>query len=103
MKKIINGKRYDTKTAEVTAAWENGYMRSDFQYCVEKLYRTPKGNWFLYGEGGAMSKYAQSYGNSTGGGDDITPLSPEEARTWLEEHDCHDEVEASFPDSVEDA
>lgn len=96
MKKIINGKKYDTETASLIHEWDNGHYPGDFEACEEALYRTRKGAYFLAGSGGPMSKYAVSSGNSTGGGEDITPLSETEAREWLEQHDGSDEIESTF-------
>lgn len=101
MKKIINGKKYDTNTAELVAQWENDYPQNDFNYCSEDLYKTTNGRWFTCGEGGPMSAYAESSGNSTTGGEGLRPLTDEEARQWLEDHNCPDELEEHF--SVEDA
>src|SRR4051794_19852615 len=85
MKKIIDGKRYDTEKAE-EIAW-NGSIegRRDFNWYSEYLYRTARGRWFLAGEGGARSRYATPIGNNgSGPGDGIIPLSEGEAREWLE-------------------
>ena len=105
MKRVIEGKRYDTATAQEIGAWWNGYSTSDFEYCEEKLYLTSKGNFFLAGEGGAYSRYAQSHGNATGGGEAITPLSREEAFQWAQEHlEPEDYADSPyFSDLIEDA
>lgn len=104
MKKIIDGKRYDTETATLIASWDNGYFGNDFKRCEEDLYRTERGSWFIYGEGGPMSKYVQATGpNSYIGGEDITPLSADEARQWLEDTGNYSEMEEYFADQVEDA
>ena len=39
MKKIIDGKKYDTETAECVGGWDNGYYANDLYYCWEGLYR----------------------------------------------------------------
>ena len=57
MRAIIDGKRYDTETAKVVAEWANTYDRGDFHHYSEALYLTPKGAWFLHGEGNASSPY----------------------------------------------
>lgn len=103
MKAIINGKRYDTEKAELVASDSYGFS-SDFQSWEEELYRTPRGSWFLWGEGGPMTKYAESSGqNSWGGSSRITPLTPQEVKEWLENHRCYDELDEYFGDQVEDA
>ena len=96
MKQIINGKKYDTETAKKVGSWSNGYSYSDFSSCTEELYRKRTGEYFLYGIGGPMSKYSQSYGNTTSGGSQIIPMAEAEARTWAEEHLDGDEYEEIF-------
>ena len=102
MRRIIQGKAYDTNTATRVADWDNGHNTSDFQYCNEELYKTPRGAWFLFGEGGAMSTYRSHHGNNTGWGEQIMPYTPEQAREWLEQRDKTDELEEYFG-KVEDA
>ena len=104
MKKVINGKRYDTETAALVAA--DSYSNyGDFGYWAEELYHTKKGNWFLVGEGGAMSPYARSVGqNETAGGEGITPLTWGKALVWLETHTSDaDTFEEYFRDGIKDA
>jgi len=103
MKKIIEGKRYDTETATQVAEYGNGLGEGDFSNYDETLYRTPRGNWFLSGEGGPMTKYSRPCGDMTSGGDGIIPLSSNEARQWLESHDENDALEKYFSDALEDA
>lgn len=104
MKKIINGKVYDTETAERVGEWSNGHFTSGFDYCSEDLYRKRTGEFFIHGDGGASSKYAVSYGNgSWGGGEKITPLTYESAQKWAEEHLSGEKYEAIFGEVVEDA
>jgi len=104
MKAIIDGKRYDTETAELIAEWSNGLGYSDFKHCEEDLYRTRKGTWFISGAGGPLSSYAVPYGNNgSSGSKAIRPLTAEEARSWLERHRELDALEKYFPDAIEDA
>lgn len=96
MKKIINGKVYNTETAEQLAKWDNGRWGS-FDICEEKLYRKRNGEFFLYGCGGPKSAYAQPDGdNWMTSGHAIVLLSEKEAREWAEEHLNGDEYEAIF-------
>lgn len=72
VKRIIEGKTYNTETATQIAGWdhdEGPYEHGDF------LYQTRFGAFFSY-----------QYLNGTGEDDHdtITPLGPEEARSWLE-------------------
>lgn len=96
MKKIISGKVYDTSTAELVGEWSNGSFPNDFNYCSEDLYRKKTGEFFLYGEGGAMSKYAESRGDGWGGGEKIMPMSYQSAQEWAEAHLSCEEYEAIF-------
>lgn len=103
MKKIINNKVYDTATAERVGGWSNGCYTNDFQYCSEGLYRKRTGEFFLHGEGGAMSKYAKSSGNNNWGyGEKIIPLTYQAAKEWAEKHLGGEEYEAIFGEVVED-
>lgn len=86
MKKIINNKVYDTNTAQKLGEWDNGHYTNEFAYCAETLYRKRTGEYFLFGEGHAMSKYASHSGNNSGWGEKIIPLSYEEAQQWAEGH-----------------
>lgn len=103
MKKIINGKRYDTDTAQKVGVYRNGFSTTDFKYILEDLYQKKTGEFFLHGQGGAMTKYAKACGqNSWTGGERILPMSYEEARTWSEEHLEVDEYESIFGEVEED-
>lgn len=103
MKKIINGRKYDTDTASEVGSWWNEYPVNDFQYETETLYRKRNGEFFVFGEGGAMSKYAEARGGSGwSGGSAIVPLSYDKARQWAEEHLDADDYEAAFGEVSED-
>lgn len=104
MKKLINGKMYNTETAKEIATWSNSYYSSDFHYCQETLYKTKKGAYFIHGKGGPLSSYARpSGGNGRTGGSDIVAFSKEQAFAWLELHDLTEEAEKEFPDHIEEA
>ena len=102
MKKIINGKVYDTNSAKRVGDWDNGRY-GEFSYCSEELYRKRTGEFFLYGEGGAQSKYSKSCGNNSWSGSEmIIPLSYEAAQKWAEEHLGGDAYESIFGEVEED-
>lgn len=87
MKKIINGKLYDTDTARFIGSWANTGDYRSWSYVHEELYCKRTGEYFLYGEGGPMTQYSHSLGdNSWSGGEQIIPLSFAKAREWGEEH-----------------
>ena len=104
MKKIINGKRYDTESAIKLARWWNLLSPSDFNHCYETLYRKKTGEYFLHGEGGPYSKYREVIDeNNFGGGETIIPLTLEAAKEWAERHLDGDEYESIFGEIEENA
>ena len=97
MRKIRNGKAYDTETAREVGSHENMYDASDFHWYEETLYRKRTGEYFLHGRGNAMTRYAVSTGTSSWrGGEEITPLSYTEATDWAEEYLDAEAYEAEF-------
>ena len=97
MKKIINGKLYDTDTAKGIASNYHGDGPRDFRYYAESLYRKRTGEYFLHGEGGPMTQYAISCGqNQWRGGEKIIPLSYDAAKQWAEENMDADDYQEEF-------
>lgn len=95
MKKVFQGKVYDTTTAKKIAYFDNGEL--GFTKCEETLYRKKNGEYFLFGDGGAMTRYATHRGdNNWSGGTDIIPLTIQEAATWGERHMTPDAYDAEF-------
>lgn len=96
MNKVIKGKRYDTETANFIFCTGYGYS-GDLYYWKEELYQKRTGEFFLFGEGGAGSRYSEKTGdNSWSGGERIYPLTYEEAKKWSEEVMTGDEYEKIF-------
>ena len=84
MKKIIDGKLYNTETATKVGYWDNNQYGS-FNWCMEILYKKKTGEFFLYGEGGALSPYTKSCGqNCWSGSEEIIPYTEAEAKEWAE-------------------
>ena len=103
MRKIICGKLYDTEKAKELGFWCNAGSWRDFSHKEETLYRKKTGEFFLYGQGGPMTNYAEATGtNSWSGGERIMPLTFQEARKWAEEKLQADEYEAIFGEVTED-
>lgn len=97
MKKIINRRAYDTETATEVAYWENMSDVRDFNHESETLYRKKNGEYFLHGEGGAATRYAEQVeANVWSGGQIITPLTYEQAEQWGESHMDPDDYEREF-------
>jgi len=86
MKKIVNGKVYDTRTATLIHEDWNGLSPKDFSYCREKLYRKRTGAFFLHGSGGASTRWGTRYGNASYEGSGIRPLTDQQALRWSENH-----------------
>lgn len=96
MKRVINGKRYDTTTAQPIAEHSHRYP-GDFEYYDETLYRKKTGEFFLAGEGGPMSKYARAVDHNTrSGGKDIIPITEDMAKEWVERYEDFDTYESIF-------
>ena len=96
MKKIINRSVYSTDTATKLGDHWSGHPNNDFNYLLEALYRTKAGKYFLYGQGGPMTCYAEFHGNSRGFGEKIIPLTLDEAKNWAEENLDGDDYEKIF-------
>jgi hypothetical protein len=84
MKKIIDGKIYNTETAILIIHEDNSLSVNDFAYESEALYLTKKGTYFLHGEGGGLSKYATRKQNTSRWGETIFLLTKDQALEWCE-------------------
>lgn len=96
MKRIINGKTYNTETAKLVGEYWNGLGDNDFRSLSEGLYLSKKGQYFIAGEGGPLTKYALEIGNQTSGSSSIELISKEEAMEWAEKNLTIDEYIAEF-------
>lgn len=102
MKKIVNGKLYNTETAKLLGEHSKG-IPGNLDFIDEELYRTKKGAYFLFAYGGPLSRYSEP--NGTGGlqsGQVILPMEESEAKAWAEKHLTADEYLAIF-DNVDEA
>jgi hypothetical protein len=87
MKRIIDGKIYNTETATLIADISPRYeSRNDFNWEDTKLYRTRKGQWFLAGEGGARSRWSHPIGNGSTAGDGLELVQEYEAQQLVGQH-----------------
>lgn len=102
MKKIIDGRKYDTSTATELATACHGTPR-DFAYFEETLFRKRSGEYFIYGFGHAASRYAQARPDGDfGAGEAIRPVTYDQAVRWAEESLDADEYEELFGEVPED-
>ena len=103
MKKIINGKRYDTATATRLAHYESSVPVGDFDWFEEDLYRKKSGEFFIHGQGNAASRYSRPAATGgSAGGEGIIPLTYEQAAAWGEAHMDAGQYEAVFGEVSED-
>ncbi len=103
MKHVINSKSYDTAKSTLVGEYTNGYGWNDFRYLHERLYVTKKGNWFLHGEGGALTEYAEHHGNAKSGGELIKEFTRGQALEWLSSTKQNKAAEQYFADLIEEA
>ena len=97
--KVIDGKRYDCRSAQLVAEYEH-LNRRDFGWYREELYRRKTGDFFIAGEGGPASSYRKTISkNEWTGGEKIIPLSDEEAKKWVEAHCDGQMYDLLFPEN----
>lgn len=102
MKKVIEGKLYNTETANLLGGNTNGLGGTDLNFISEELYLTKSGAYFLYGEGGANTRYSVSVGNNSwSGSEQIYPMSPQSAREWAEKNLTAEEYANAFGEPEE--
>lgn len=101
MKKIINGKQYDTSTAKkLGMKWRN--EGNNLDYVCETLYQKKSGEYFLHGLGGARTCYAKRLWDGYGAGEEIVPLTMEAAKEWARDNLPADAYNAAFGAIVDD-
>ena len=101
MKKVINGRMYNTETAGWIAETGNNLGQNDFHWEEEDLYQKKTGEFFLAGRGGALTKYGKGDGRYLWGSSQIIPLSMDEAKAWVEEHCSADQYIEVFGEPEE--
>jgi hypothetical protein len=104
MKKIINGFRYNTETAILIGkAGTFNLGMSDFNYWQAGLYKTKRSNnYFMAGEGHAMTRFADHSGGSSGWGRKLIPMTREEAFKWAQEFLDTEDIEKEFSDMIKE-
>lgn len=102
MRKIINGKIYDTESSLLLAECSQ-YESNNFRCVYERIYITQNGSFFLHGEGGPLSKYGCTEGNTSYSASTIIPLSNDEAYDWCEDNNEIEVIEECFPERIKEA
>ena len=96
MKKIMNGKMYDTDTADLICANFFGETADPVWY-TEALFHTKKGAYFLYCLGSASSPYGNQIGeNSWEPGEILMAYTEDEAKSFVEKYGTTDEYIEAF-------
>ena len=87
MRKIIEGKIYDTEKAEYLCGESFG-SSSDLGSTFFHIYLSKKGQFFTHEGGGPMSKYSVSVGqNNTAGSETMKMLEDDEAKRLIAKMD----------------
>lgn len=102
MKKIIDGKTYNTETAKKLADFESGWNPTDAYYYYEELFQKRTGEYFLAGRGQALSKYSEIDSGTSFGSEKIIPLTYNLAKQWAETNLESEEYEKIFGEVEED-
>lgn len=98
MKKIINGSRYNTETAQLLGTYETG-MPGDINHRGEELFRTRVEKYFIHHYGNCFPKPSGGWG----WGEELIPVSEDDARQWAEQRLDGDAYEAAFGEVDENA
>nr|DAT23290.1 MAG TPA: hypothetical protein [Caudoviricetes sp.] len=80
MQQIINGKKYDTETANYFGACEVTNLKCGFREHIS-LFRKDNGEYFLHNYLQELSWIGDHFINLS-----INPLTEEEAKKWAEKH-----------------
>ena len=90
MQKIINGKKYDTKTAIACGTYVEPILFTNCETFIT-LYRKTNGEYFLHEYWREMIFIVEVHRDAR-----IKPLTEEEARKWAEKHLSVYEYENTF-------
>ena len=86
MKKTINGKVYDTRTAKCVGFYQNNVPTQSFNYVQERLFLKKTGEYFIFGYGGGNTCWAKKFPDGTAcHGEGIKPVSQKGAEKFCEE------------------
>ena len=87
MKKVINGKMYDTETDLAVAFYESSNDVNSRYYYSEQLHMTHDGEFYIHGTGGYFTQYATvCEDGSKISGEEIIPMTLEGAKLWVMLH-----------------
>ena len=96
MKKVVNGKIYDTENATLIAEYAYG-LNSNPGWETTALYYDPKGDFFIAGEGGPITRWGVSIGkNQWSEGSGIQVITNDEALRFAEQWEASPETIAQY-------
>ena len=95
MQQIINGKKYDTETANYFGACESTNLKCGFKERMA-LFRKDNGEYFLHNSLQELSWIGDRVLNLN-----INPLTEAEAKKWAEKHLSVERYEAFFGECKE--
>ena len=103
MKKVIRNKLYNTDTAKaIKHRFTENVPNNDFNFESETLFRKKTGEYFLAGEGGPFTKYANISDCDDAFAKKIIPLKFKQAQEWAEQYMTAEEYSAEFGEPSED-
>lgn len=94
MEEIINGRMYDTETAQKKGTWANTWNDNDYSQVIETLYQKKNGEYFLECIGGPNSTYGDYCRGQNWGRTFLKPISSDDAIQWAKNKLSTDEYEA---------
>lgn len=97
MRKVVNGRVYDTDTAQLVCEWDNGEMPTGLAYVCHGLYRKKTGEFFLHVHGGPATSWAKpTETGGTRGAEHVVLATYDEARELVERNADADVYEELF-------
>nr|WP_051700123.1 hypothetical protein [Limosilactobacillus reuteri] len=96
MEEIINGRMYDTETAQRKGTWANTWNDNDYSQVIETLYQKKNGEYFLECIAGPSSIYKIYSGGKTWGQIFLKPIFHIDAVEWAKNKLSANEYEALF-------
>jgi len=100
-RKRVNNIRYDSRRGRPVGEADNMESCKDLflDYWIATLFKTPKsGHYFLCGHGAFLTRFAQASEYGMQGGDDIIPLTREQAREFAIHYLPWEKTAVEFPE-----
>lgn len=92
MRKIINGRIYDTETARKLFEADNDEMYSSPFHVCETLYRTRTGYYFLHGVCGYLSAFSRTAAFAKVHSENIKIITETDAIEWVKHYGTDEDM-----------